>query len=143
MAARVLAQVVVAAGTVLFRAGAQAWGQALVNAQKSGVAQEATQKVASKLKGMSAQEAGLILGVSQDAPWGDVVKRYKHLFDVNEKHGSFYLQSKVYRAHEALRDEYKEDGRYTPEDEAQPGAGGPQQQMPPSGQEQKAEQKKS
>jgi hypothetical protein len=30
------------------------------------------------------------------------LQRYKHLFDVNEKHGSFYLVSKVYRAKECL-----------------------------------------
>lgn len=31
---------------------------------------------------------------------------------MNEKHGSFYLQSKVYRAKEALEEEYKEEGRW-------------------------------
>ncbi len=42
------------------------------------------------------------------AVWGSwcvvylCVQRFKHLFDVNEKHGSFYLQSKVYRAKERL-----------------------------------------
>lgn len=30
------------------------------------------------------------------------MQRYKHLFEVNEKHGSFYLVSKVYRAKECL-----------------------------------------
>jgi hypothetical protein len=32
------------------------------------------------------------------------LQRYKHLFDVNEKKGSFYLQSKVYRARERLEE---------------------------------------
>lgn len=32
------------------------------------------------------------------------MQRYKHLFDVNEKKGSFYLQSKVYRARERLEE---------------------------------------
>jgi import inner membrane translocase subunit TIM16 len=39
-----------------------------------------------------------------------LVQRYEHLFQVNEKHGSFYLQSKVYRAKERLEEEYKEEG---------------------------------
>ncbi|KXZ45725.1 hypothetical protein GPECTOR_51g711 [Gonium pectorale] len=115
MAARVLAQVLVAGATVVFRAATQAWGQALVNAQKSGVASEAAQAAGSAAKkagAMALQEAQMVLGVEQGAPWGEVVKRFKHLFDVNEKHGSFYLQSKVYRAKEALEDEYKRLGLY-------------------------------
>ncbi|GFR42814.1 hypothetical protein Agub_g3704 [Astrephomene gubernaculifera] len=122
MAARVVAQVLVAGATVLFRAATQAWGKALVNAQKSGVASEAAQAGASAVKKtgtMALQEAQLILGVEQNAPWGDVVKRFKHLFDVNEKHGSFYLQSKVYRAKECLEDEYKRLGLYSAEEEQQ------------------------
>lgn len=115
MAARVLAQVLVAGATVVVRAATQAWAQALVNAQKSGVAQEAAQAGATAVKKagtMAVQEAQMILGVEQNAPWGDVVKRFKHLFDVNEKHGSFYLVSKVYRAKEAMEDEYKRLGLY-------------------------------
>lgn len=119
MAARILAQVLVAGATVLMRAGAQAWGQALVNAQKTGVAQEAIKTTTSKARQMTAQEAQMILGVDKNAPWGDVVKRFKHLFDVNERHGSFYLQSKVYRAKEALEEDYKEDGRWEPQEEEQ------------------------
>mmetsp|Transcript_19663 Transcript_19663/g.58326 ORF Transcript_19663/g.58326 Transcript_19663/m.58326 type:complete len:147 (-) Transcript_19663:363-803(-) len=139
MAARVLAQILVAGGTVIFRAAAQAWGQALVNAQRSGVAQEAAQGAAKAVKkGMTAAEAQMILGVKPDAPWGEVVSRYKHMFEVNEKHGSFYLQSKVYRAHEALETEYKEDGRYTPEEDKP--ATGPQAQVPPSDNSQQQQQ---
>lgn len=35
------------------------------------------------------------------------------MFEVNEKQGSFYLQSKVYRARERLEEEYKAEGKYT------------------------------
>lgn len=53
------------------------------DAQKTGVAQETVKNATSKVaSGMSVQEAQLILGVDQNAPWGDVVKRFKHLFDV-------------------------------------------------------------
>ncbi|GIL84062.1 hypothetical protein Vretimale_11040 [Volvox reticuliferus] len=122
MAARVLAQVLVAGATVLFRAASQAWGQALVNAQKSGVASEAAQAgatAARKAGQMALQEAHMILGVDANAPWGEVVKRFKHLFDVNEKHGSFYLQSKVYRAKECIEEEYKRLGLYEPGEKQQ------------------------
>ena len=36
------------------------------------------------------------------------MQKYNHLFDVNEKHGSFYLQSKVFRAKERLEQEHGE-----------------------------------
>lgn len=45
-------------------------------------------------------------------------QRYKHMFEVNQKYGSFYLQSKVYRAWEALDKQYTDEGLKTPEDEA-------------------------
>lgn len=38
------------------------------------------------------------------------VQKYKYLFDVNGEHGSFYLQSKVYRAKERLDQEFEEAG---------------------------------
>lgn len=44
-------------------------------------------------------------------------QRYKHMFEVNKKFGSFYLQSKVYRAWEALDQEYSSQGLKTPADE--------------------------
>jgi import inner membrane translocase subunit TIM16 len=40
------------------------------------------------------------------------------MFEVNQKYGSFYLQSKVYRAWEALDQEYTQEGKKSPEDEA-------------------------
>jgi import inner membrane translocase subunit TIM16 len=106
--------VLVAGATVVLRAATQAWGQALINAQKTGVAQEAVKTATGKLGQMTVQEAQMILGVEKGAPWGEVVKRYKHLFSVNDQHGSFYLQSKVFRAKEALEDEYKAEGAWEP-----------------------------
>lgn len=118
MAARVLAQVLVAGATVVFRAATQAWAQALVNAQKTGVAQEAASaagQAVSKAGQMTVQEAQLILGVDASASWGELVRRYKHLFEQNQKYGSFYLQSKVYRAKERLEEEYEKAGLKTDE----------------------------
>lgn len=109
---RVIAQILIGAATVLVRAGTQAWAQALVNAQKSGVANEAVSKAASRVAGgITADEARLILQVEPHASWGEVVKRFNHLFEVNKTHGSFYLQSKVYRAKERLEQDYEVEGR--------------------------------
>jgi import inner membrane translocase subunit TIM16 len=47
-----------------------------------------------------------------------VWQRYKHMSEVNQKYGSFYLQSKVYRAWEALDQEYTQEGKKSPEDDA-------------------------
>lgn len=188
----------------------------LIDAQKTGVAQEAVKQTAKVGTSMSAQEARLILNVQQDTPLEDVAKvsqiaaatesmepegtvspdtsttssfgtclliqghiavqcgcfpdllcsaglllihnhqscqtlyqknasisiclvdylcqaiipdcsacfcfcttqRYKHMLQVNQKFGSFYLQSKVYRAWEALDHEYQQQGKKTPDIEA-------------------------
>jgi hypothetical protein len=39
------------------------------------------------------------------------------MMEVNKKYGSFYLESKVYRAWESLDQLYAEEGKKTPEDE--------------------------
>jgi import inner membrane translocase subunit TIM16 len=38
------------------------------------------------------------------------------MFKVNKDQGSFYLQSKVYRAWERLDEEYTKEGKKSPED---------------------------
>ena len=100
-ASRIIAQMLVAGSTVLFRAAVQAYNQALVNAQKTGVAQEAA-KAAGRAGGLTLAEARLILGLEEGASLAEIRKKFDHLFSVNEKHGSFYLQSKIFRAKEAI-----------------------------------------
>lgn len=109
MAARIIANLLVAGGGVLFRAAAQAYRQAVVNAAKSGVTAE---NVSAGLKSgqMSLQEAQQILGVEKNATLEQARKKFEHLFKVNEEHGSFYLQSKVYRAKERLDQDFREKG---------------------------------
>ena len=36
------------------------------------------------------------------------LQKYNHLFEINEKHGSFYLQSKVFRAKERMEQEHNQ-----------------------------------
>lgn len=61
--------------------------------------------------GMSLEEARQILNVPPNAKPEDVTKNYEHLFSINEKSkgGSFYIQSKVFRAKERLDEELKLD----------------------------------
>lgn len=112
MASRILANLIVAGGSALLRAASQAYRQAIVNAQRTGVAQEAANGAAAKTmwgkKVMTVEEARQVLGVDASATYSEVYARYEKLFESNEKGGSFYLQSKIYRAREALDGEYDE-----------------------------------
>lgn len=72
-------------------------------------------KAAQSAKQLSVQEANQILGIEAGATWEEIMKKYNHLFGANEKHGSFYLQSKIYRARERLEEEFKDNGWPMPE----------------------------
>lgn len=102
MAARLIAQILVMGSGVVARAFVQAYRQAIANASKNGVAQEAAQSIRRASKTMTEAEARQILGVTENAPWEEIVQRYDNLFEGNAKNGSFYLQSKVHRAKECL-----------------------------------------
>ena len=113
MASRILANLIVAGGSALLRAASQAYRQAIVNAQRTGVAQEAAANGAAAKtmwgkKVMTVEEARQVLGVDASATYAEVYARYEKLFESNEKGGTFYLQSKIYRAREALDGEYDE-----------------------------------
>ncbi|MED6194707.1 hypothetical protein PIB30_031017 [Stylosanthes scabra] len=103
MAAKILANMIVMGGGILARAIFQAYRQPLANASKNGVAQETIQNTIRRAsKVMSEQEVRQILGVTEETPWEEIVRRYHTLFENNAKNGSFYLQSKVHRAKECL-----------------------------------------
>lgn len=103
MASKIIANLIILGGGILVRAVSQAYRQAIVNASKTGVAQEAVSGALRKSsKAMTVQEARQILGVSDKTSWEDVLERYQRLYDSNEKNGSFYIQSKVQRAKECL-----------------------------------------
>lgn len=61
------------------------------------------------LPGMTLEEAKQILNVEDLKNVENITKSYEHLFNVNErsKGGSFYIQSKVFRAKERLDHEIK------------------------------------
>lgn len=108
MASRILANLIVAGGSVLVRAAATAWRQAVVNGQRSGITPESLKNAAAASKQMNLEEAYKILGTDSNAGIEEVMKRYAHLMQQNEKHGSFYLQSKVYRAKERIEQEVQD-----------------------------------
>ncbi|KAK7380519.1 hypothetical protein VNO78_33032 [Psophocarpus tetragonolobus] len=102
-AAKILANLIVMGGGILARAVVQAYRQALTNASKNGVAQETIQNTIRRAsKVMTEQEARQVLGVTEETPWEEIIKKYDNLFENNAKNGSFYLQSKVHRAKECL-----------------------------------------
>ncbi|GJP35636.1 hypothetical protein CLOM_g20155 [Closterium sp. NIES-68] len=103
MAAKIIANLIVLGSGIVIRAFTQAYQQALTNASRSGVAQEAAATASRRLsKIMTIQEARMILGVTEETPWEQVLEKYQRLFERNEKMGSFYVQSKVQRAKECL-----------------------------------------
>ncbi|CAL8120022.1 unnamed protein product [Orchesella dallaii] len=59
--------------------------------------------------GLSVEEARQILNISPESSVEEVHKQYEHLFKINDKAkgGSFYIQSKVYRAKERLDQDLK------------------------------------
>jgi len=111
--ARILAQVVVPVIAVLARALPAAYAQALNNAKKAGTTAETVQTALRKT--ISRQEALQVLNLTeQEAASAEAIqKQYERLMKANEVKngtGSFYLQSKVYRAHELLT-EFQEEKR--------------------------------
>eukprot|EP00629_Pelagomonadales_sp_RCC1024_P018970 CAMPEP_0119264168 /NCGR_PEP_ID=MMETSP1329-20130426/3324_1 /TAXON_ID=114041 /ORGANISM="Genus nov. species nov., Strain RCC1024" /LENGTH=124 /DNA_ID=CAMNT_0007263913 /DNA_START=190 /DNA_END=561 /DNA_ORIENTATION=- len=89
----------------IFRALGTAYQQALHNARREG-ATAAKEALKPKRGVMTQSEAVDILHIdAADAKNAAVIsERYDKLFGMNdpEKGGSFYLQSKIFRAHEAL-----------------------------------------
>lgn len=102
---RLLAQIVVPVVAVLARALPAAYAQALQNARKSGVnAAEAAAPVFGKR--ISRSEALQVLNLTEvEASSPEAIqKQFEKYFAANDvsKGGSFYLQSKIYRANELL-----------------------------------------
>ena len=107
--ARVLAQVVVPIIAVVARALPAAYAQALNNARRNGTAATAT---ALRRNALSTTEAADILNVKHETMTAQEIdaqyEKYMAANAVTKEGGSFYLQSKVYRARELLK-EYQEE----------------------------------
>ncbi|KHJ86657.1 hypothetical protein OESDEN_13585, partial [Oesophagostomum dentatum] len=62
--------------------------------------------------GISLEESLKILNIKTPIDPQEVEKNYEHLFNINDKTkgGSFYLQSKIYRAKERIDEELRRQG---------------------------------
>ncbi|VDM71297.1 unnamed protein product, partial [Strongylus vulgaris] len=62
--------------------------------------------------GISLEESLKILNIKPPIDPKEVEKNYDHLFQINDKNkgGSFYLQSKIYRAKERIDEELRRQG---------------------------------
>lgn len=71
------------------------------------------------MTGITLDEAQQILNLNDLNDAEQVKKNYEHLFNVNEKSkgGSFYLQSKVFRAKERIDQELTERNKKKPPNE--------------------------
>ena len=131
---RVIAQGILVGVTILARALPAAYASALQNARKTGAdkaAEEAARKGASFLgkARISKDEALHVLNLTEGEATAEAIqKQYDRYFEANkvENGGSFYLQSKVYRAKELLdeyvaeknkenQDRWREDEKYKQE----------------------------
>ncbi|CAM9895311.1 unnamed protein product, partial [Scytosiphon promiscuus] len=100
--ARIIAQLAVASAGIVSRAFVSAYSQAVHNA-RTGTLESA--KAMSRTSKLSTLEAMQILNLQKGEMKPDLIKkRYDQYFEINDpdKGGSFYLQSKVFRAKEAL-----------------------------------------
>ncbi|XP_054246907.1 coronin-7-like isoform X1 [Indicator indicator] len=110
--AKYLAQIILVGAQVVGRAFMRALRQELAASRAAADARGRSERpqsaAASRITGISLQEAQQILNVSNLNP-EEIQKNYDHLFKVNDKSvgGSFYLQSKVVRAKERLDEELR------------------------------------
>jgi len=111
MSGKIIAQIVIAGVQVFSKAFGLAYQQALKNA-KNGPGAASAAAAASRGSKMAVDESLMVLNISRaeltatDAA-DKLSKKYTRMFEANDPSngGSFYLQSKVFRAKEALDDE--------------------------------------
>ncbi|XP_025086528.1 mitochondrial import inner membrane translocase subunit Tim16-like isoform X1 [Pomacea canaliculata] len=114
LAAKYLVQIIVAGSQVIGRAFVRALRQEFQASQQAaqgagGGRQGARRAAADTITGMSLQEAMQILNLRSVDDLEALQKNYEHLFSLNDKAkgGSFYLQSKIFRAKERIEAELK------------------------------------
>ena len=112
--AKYLVQIIVLGSQVIGKAFARALRQEIAASQeaarRAGGGQQGSQRVAANTKtGLTLEEALKILNVDKPDQTDSIERNYKYLMEANDrkKGGSFYLQSKVFRAKERLDEEIK------------------------------------
>mmetsp|Transcript_4005 Transcript_4005/g.6802 ORF Transcript_4005/g.6802 Transcript_4005/m.6802 type:complete len:124 (-) Transcript_4005:305-676(-) len=102
MAAKIIAQLVIQGFSILTRATFTAYQQALKNAKNGGAASTATAVIRRK---MDVGEAYQVLNLERSVvDKAEIEEVYQKFFKANDPKdgGSFYLQSKIFRAKEAI-----------------------------------------
>lgn len=107
--AKYLAQIIVLGTQIIGKAFTRALRQELAASQeaarRAGGGARGNQRVKNDtISGINLEEAMRILNVEKQDDVQIIEKNYKHLMEVNDrtKGGSFYIQSKVFRAKERL-----------------------------------------
>lgn len=115
MAHRAIVQVIITGARVFGKAFSAAYKQAAAQSVRQGAAQTNRRRTAKEeYGGITLDESCKILNIepnnSDSLNLENINKRFDYLFDVNskEKGGSFYLQSKIYRAAERLKWELRQ-----------------------------------
>lgn len=113
--AKYLVQIIILGGQAVGRAFAKALKQEIQASQeaakRAGGGQQGQNRAAANARtGMTLEEAKQILNIEEMKP-EEIQKKFEHLFAMNEKAkgGSFYLQSKVFRAKERIDQELTEN----------------------------------
>ncbi|KAK5780724.1 import motor complex subunit PAM16 PWA37_003375 [Arxiozyma heterogenica] len=115
MAHRAIVQVIITGAQVFGKAFSAAYKQAAAQSVKQSATQANRRRTAKEeYGGITLDESCKILNIepnnSDSFSLDNINKRFNYLFDVNskDKGGSFYLQSKIYRAAERLKWELKQ-----------------------------------
>ncbi len=114
--ARIIAQVAIVGVQVLTKA----FAQALQRAQAGGGATAAASAARSAVMGsrMSLEQARAVLNVGEKGAYtaADVHAQYEKYFEANDPDagGSFYVQSKIHNAREALLEELRSEKKEPP-----------------------------
>lgn len=115
MAHRAIVQVIITGAQVFGKAFSAAYKQAAAQSVKQGAFQANRRRTAEEeYGGITLDESCKILNIepnnSDSFSLDNINRRFNYLFDVNskDKGGSFYLQSKIYRAAERLKWELKQ-----------------------------------
>lgn len=89
-----------------------------------------------RINPMTENEAHQILETTPESSWEEIQQRYEKMFNANdpEKGGSFYIQSKIYRAHEFLAKQYKASGKFSGKPTEKPPTETPNTQQPDASQ---------
>ncbi|XP_016936194.1 mitochondrial import inner membrane translocase subunit Tim16 [Drosophila suzukii] len=123
--AKYIAQIIVLGAQAVGRAFTKALRQEIAASQeaarRAGGGKQGDKSAESNLRtGMTLEEAKQILNIDDPKNVEAITKNYEHLFQVNERSngGSFYIQSKVFRAKERLDHEIKAQQAKQPKQEA-------------------------